>query len=280
MIVLQNNDYYVRLNLDGGQLERFLGEVKGIEYVHDADPKYWGYSAPTLFPIIGSSYDGKYHFNGHTTEMRNHGLLRDVRFTLKSHIGNEVVLRFESDEDTYAKFPFYFAIEIKYTLIKNKLVIEYLISNEGVIDMPYNFGLHPAFTVPLTPDKKFEDYKITFSSPTQLKGDGPKVNEGLVSEIPLCYEAFEKYPTWMYHNVNCAEVGVTDGTHGINVSVVGYPVVAIWTNAEAKAPFVCIEPWLGVGKSVDKDLKFEDRDAVMSLPANKTMTLTYTITVY
>lgn len=280
MIVLQNNDYYVKLDLDGGQITRFRGEVKEIEYIHDGNPEYWGYSSPTLFPIIGSSYDKKYHFNGHTTEMENHGILRNARFTLKSHIGNTVTLRFESDEETFSKFPYYFAIEIEYTLINNKLIVEYTISNEGVIEMPFNFGLHPAFTCPLTPDKQFEDYKLTFSSPTHLKGDGPMVNEGLVSEIPLTYEAFEQFPTWMYHNVGSAEVGITDGEHGVNVSVVGYPVVAVWTNAEAKSPFICIEPWLGVSRKVDKDLRFEDRDAVMSLEANKSLTLTYTITVF
>ncbi len=280
MIVLQNNDYYVRLNLEGGQISRFRNEISGIEYIHDANPKYWAYSTPTLFPVIGSSYDGKYHFDGHTTEMKNHGILRNAKFMVKSHVENEVTLSFEANEETYKSFPFYFSIDIKYTLVENKLVVEYEISNDGVIAMPYNFGLHPAFRCPLDVTKTFEDYKLTFSSPTELKGVGARVNDGLVSEIPLTYEGFKEDPTWIYHGLPIESVGITDGTYGLDVSVVGFPIVSVWTNADKKAPFVCIEPWLGVGRKSESDLNFKDRDATMLLEANKKFKLTYTITAY
>lgn len=280
MIVLQNRDYFVKLDLEGGQITRFKSEVSDIEYIFNKDDRYWNYSTPTLFPVIGSSYDKKYHFSGQTTEMANHGILRNAKFTLISHIDNEVIMRFKTTEESFKAYPFYYIIDIKYTLVDNKLVVEYKIKNDGVIKMPFNFGLHPAFTVPLLKDESFEDYKITFSTPTKLHGSGPKVNEGLVSEIPLSYEAFEEYPTWLYNNVNVHTVGYTNGKHGVNVSVVGFPVLGIWTNYEAKAPFICIEPWLGVSKKVEKDLDFEERDAIMSIDPNKELTLTYTISVF
>ncbi len=280
MIILQNNDYFVKIELKGGQISRFKDEHKNIEYIFHGDTNYWDYTTPTLFPVIGKSYDGKYHIDNKVYEMKRHGILRDVNFNCIKNIDNTVVMRFEANEETLKQYPYYFTIDIIYTLIENKLKIEYEITNDGVVDMPFNFGLHPAFSVPLVEGKKFTDYSINFSSPTKLYGNGPMVDQGLVSEIPLTYEAFEKYPTWIYHNVNSATVGISDGVNGVDVSVVGYPIVAIWTNAESEAPFVCIEPWLGIPKRVEKDLDFKERDAKMTLSPNKKLILTYTIEVY
>lgn len=280
MIVLASNDYYVRIELDGGQVSRFKDENSNVEYIFNGDIKHWAYTTPTLFPIIGRSYDDQYHFKDQVTTMGKHGILRDVKFNLMKHVGNTVVLEYRADEESLKKFPYDFSMQIMYTLIKNKLSIEYTIVNHGDKEMPYNFGLHPAFSCPLDKDKSFEDYKLKFATPVKLRGSGPKVNEGLVSEIPLSYEGFEKDNTWIYHNLPCSTVGFTDGKHGVDVSVVGYPLVGVWTNLDTKAPFICIEPWLGYGKQVEKDIPFEERDAVMSLSPQREMKYTYTITVY
>ncbi|NLY62524.1 MAG: hypothetical protein GX074_01500 [Erysipelothrix sp.] len=280
MIVLQNEDFYVKIDLKGGQIARMKHEISGREYIFEADPQYWAYSTPTLFPIIGSSHDKKYHFGKQVTTMENHGFLRQAHFLNTYTYDNEVVLTFSANEETLKQYPFYFKINLSYKLIGNKIKVEYDIINDGVVDMPFNFGLHPAFNLPLSKDKKFEDYKLTFSSAEVLKGHGPMVNAGLVKEIPLSYDLFEEYPTWVYHNVSSAKVGYSDGEHGVNVSVVGFPIVAVWTNAAKQAPFICIEPWLGVGHKTDKDLEFEQRDAVMNIKPETSFKVSYTIEVF
>lgn len=277
MIVIENNQYFVKFNLMGGQIARFRDKLLDLEYIYDSIDNGWGYSTPTLFPIIGSSYDKKYHFNGQVTTMKNHGVLRDVKFDLISHKDNEVVLRFVANNETLKAYPYYFIIEIKYTLEANKLIVEYEINNDGVIDMPFNFGLHPAFNVPIQKDLRFEDYKVIFSAPTKLLGEGPAVNEGLTSEIKLDKTLFDKYPTWIYKNINSPKIGLTDGKHGVWVSTVGFPITAVWS---PKTNFVCLEPWLGVAKKVEQDLAFEKRDSIMNLKANRKLLLTYTIEVY
>ena len=55
-------------------------EIKSLkkgdtEYIWCADPKFWGKSAPVLFPMIGSSKDNKYTLNGKTYPMKKHGFL-------------------------------------------------------------------------------------------------------------------------------------------------------------------------------------------------------------
>lgn len=280
MIILQNDEHYIKIDLHGGQINRWKNEITGAEYMFNGDPKYWAYSSPTLFPIIGSSYDQKYHFDNEVTTMPNHGILRQAYFTNTYSYNNEIVLNFKSNEETLKQYPYYFDIDITYKLEGNKLNVQYTIKNDGVVNMPFNFGLHPAFNVPIEKGKKFTDYKLKFSSPVNLKGDGPLVNTGLVSEIPLSYETFKEHEVWTYHNLPCANVGITDGNHGIDVSVVGFPVVAIWTPPNIEAPFVCIEPWLGLGHAIEKDLPFEKRDAIMNIKPNRKFILNYTIEVY
>lgn len=280
MIAIENKDYIVELNLFGGQIASFRDKKLDIEYMWNADPDYWAYSSPTLFPVIGSSHDNKYHFNGQTTSMPNHGVLRTADFDILKNTKDQAVLELVANSETLKQYPFYFKIVITYTLDFNKLLIEYEVINEGVIDMPFNFGLHPAFNVPLTNDKNFDDYKLVFSSPTKLFGCGPKVNEGLVSEVALHREDFIKHPTFLYHNINSAYLSLTDGIHGVKLSLIGFPITAIWTPNDKEAPFVCVEPWLGLGKKTDKDLSFKTRDAIMNIKANKKRLFTYSITVF
>lgn len=280
MIVIENNKYFVKFNLMGGQISRFRDKLLDLEYIYDLIDDDWGYSTPTLFPIIGSSYDQKYHFNGQVTSMKNHGILRDKKFELISHKNNEVLLRLSANQETLKEYPYYFNIDIKYTLEDNKLIVEYEISNEGVIDMPFNFGLHPAFKIPIQKDLKFDDYDVVFSSETKLAGHGPFVNEGLISKIKLDKELFKEFPTWIYHNLSSPKIGLTDGKHGVWVSAVGFPITAIWSKPSKSSKFVCLEPWLGIAKKIEKDLAFKDRDAVMNLKENRKLLLTYTIEVY
>lgn len=280
MIILANSDYYVKINVEGGQISRFKSETTDIEYIFNADPYHWSYSSPILFPIVGNSYDNKYHFNNEVYEMPKHGILRDMKFYCARNDGKTAVMRFEANEQTLKQYPFYFTVEISYTLIKNKLVVEYEIYNDGVNPMPFNFGVQPAFSCPLEKGKDFSDYAFTFSSPSRLRGIGPKVNDGLVSKIPLTYKDFKDNQTWVYHNVEAEQVGFSDGEHGVNVSVVGFPITSVWTNKVSEAPFICIEPSLGRARDVEKDIEFIERDGVMLLPANKKFLLTYTIEVF
>ena len=280
MIAIENNNYIVELNLLGGQIASFKDKMLGLEYMWDADKEYWGYSSPTLFPVIGSSHDNQYHFNGQTTSIPNHGILRNAEFDILKNDKVETVLKLSANSETLKQYPFYFKMLITYTLENNKLLIQYEIFNEGVIDMPFNFGLHPAFNCPIDPSKNFDDYRLEFSSPTKLLGCGPMVNEGLVSHINLKRDLFETFPTFIYHNVNSAYLSLTDGNHGVKVSLNGFPITAVWTPNDKKAKFVCLEPWLGLSKKTDKDLAFEKRDSIMTIKPGKKRLFTYTITVY
>lgn len=48
----------------------------------DADPAFWGRTAPVLFPIVGALKDNSYRYEGQTYLMGQHGFARDMDFTL------------------------------------------------------------------------------------------------------------------------------------------------------------------------------------------------------
>ena len=57
MKIVKNNNVSIKINELGAELKSF--NVFGKEYIWYSDPKFWGRSAPFLFPIVGSIKDKK-----------------------------------------------------------------------------------------------------------------------------------------------------------------------------------------------------------------------------
>ena len=276
---LENARYKVEFNLKAAEMTSFYDKELNLEYVWSGDPEYWSGRNPILFPIIGSSYDKKYHINGQVYEMGNHGFARNSMFVLVKQTEDSLTLKLESNAETLKQYPFEFSLDVTYILKDNEIQVDYKITNHSELRMPFNFGLHPAFNCPLVKGESFSDYKVMFSNAVKLNGVGPDQKDTMITEIPLTYEAFEKHSTWVYHNIKAPFIGYSNGKHGVWLSIVGYPVVAIWTPRK-DAPFICLEPWLGLGKSVKEDLPFEERDATISLKPKRHFITSYTIRVY
>ena len=48
----------------GAELKSITALSDGTEYLFDSNPKWWKYSSPILFPIVGKLVDGKYRAEG------------------------------------------------------------------------------------------------------------------------------------------------------------------------------------------------------------------------
>ena len=66
------------------------------------------------------------------------------------------------DEETLQIYPFKYQFKVDYILDENKLTTKVTVTNLGNDVMPFNFGGHPAFNVPLYQGETFEDYSIYF----------------------------------------------------------------------------------------------------------------------
>ena len=249
----------------GAEITSFRKTASPLEYMWQGDPKYWKGRNPILFPIVGNTYSKTYQIDGKTYAMGNHGLTRHMDFTLVEETNDTLTFEVSDNEDTLRQYPFRFNLTVKYRLTGSKLTIDYEIRNTGDKTMPFSFGLHPAFNVPLA-EGKFSDYRLEFEkeeTPYQIDNDGTKFPCEGFSAIALNYELFERYPTLMYGKLKSDYVRLTDGREGIEVGIKDFPYLAFWCGE--KAPFLCIEPWFGLGDFTANDTPFEKREGTEEL---------------
>lgn len=285
---IENERYRITFCYEGGEMTAFLDKHKNIQYLWQGDSLHWSGKNPTLFPLIGNTYDKQYTIDGKQYAMENHGLIRKSILKVRKQTQNSITFALRADAKTLQKYPFLFHYEITYTLINNKVSISYQIQNLGKTTMPFSFGLHPGFQCPLHDNERFEDYVIHFSNPQHaqllcfdpLKQVPYTLKEQTVQDIPCDYQLIEKYATLIYLNLKCAYVYLLGKKgNGIKMSIAGYPYFAIWT-AHQGAPFICLEPWYGHGDFSDVKKDFDQREGTMKLSPNKIFTTSYTIEVF
>ena len=100
----------------GAELKRLTNALTNVELVWSSDPKFWGRSAPFLFPVVGTLKDKRAIINGKWYDIKQHGLLRDQEFEVLSIKDDEVVLVNQYNEETLKVFPFKYKAYVKYTL--------------------------------------------------------------------------------------------------------------------------------------------------------------------
>jgi len=162
---LESGTAAVVVDEHASEIHSFRRKDTDFEYMWQGDPAYWKGRNPTLFPMVGSTWDKILHINGKEYVTGNHGFTRNADFTCIEHDDSHLVMELKSSDETREQYPFDFTLHITYALEGETLKISYEITNENEVVMPFNFGLHPAFNCPLDPEKTFADYRIEFSDP-------------------------------------------------------------------------------------------------------------------
>lgn len=253
--VLENDNLKVTINHFGAELCSMIKKETGVEYMWNADEKFWKRSAPVLFPFVGSLKNGEFLYEGKSYPMGQHGFARDMEFSLVSNNGTEAWFSLSSDETTYEKYPFAFTLEIGYLLKNSTLRVIWKVINEDDKQMYFSIGGHPAFMCPLNGKGKQTDYFIEFDTNKDLKysklsnnglvykkdnilavnGGKMQVTENLFDEDALVVEGNQA------HRISLCK---PDGTPYLTV-VFDAPLFGLWSPAKKNAPFICIEPWYG-----------------------------------
>lgn len=284
---IENNKYVVEFVEKGGEIFSFTNKETGMQYMYQGDSEYWSGKNPTLFPIVGSTFTKTYEAKGKTYSMKNHGIIRYATLKCTHKEDTSITFTLDADEETLKVYPYNFHYEITYTLKENTLEVVYNITNNDEEEMPFGFGLHPAFKVPLHEDEIFEEYTIRFEKEEKMqqivfdpnKQKASKLVDVKLSEWQLNYDDIEKYETLVYQKFSSSFVTLLGKRgNGVKVSCAGYPFLAIWT-AKARAPFLCIEPWYSHDDYDDIKVDFKDREGMIILQPNETFSPSYTITV-
>ena len=270
---LRNDKVTAVIEEQASEIHSFKDNETGIEYMWQGDPAFWSGRNPTLFPMVGSTWDKILHIDGKEYKTGNHGFCRRSLFTCVEHDDTHVIMELKDSEATLAEYPFRFTLRILYELTDRKLNITYTIKNENDRTMPFNFGLHPAFNCPIDPQKKYADYHIAFTNHETFEWLDTKVENADVMELDPAALA----KTIIMTDPNSSEACLTDGEHGVGVSCVGYHWLAFWS---PNAPFVCIEPWHSHTDFEEVRVPFEEREGTILLDAQRTWTTAYSIRIW
>ena len=296
MVTLGNDIITVSVKEHGAELCSIRkGET---EYLWQADPAFWARHSPVLFPIVGSVWEGKFRVDGKEYAMSQHGFARDMDFTLVSQTDTEVRYRLVSTEETLAKYPWPFILEIGYKLDGAELQVLWKVINPGSEDMFFQIGAHPAFNYPDYDEGKSERGYFVFDGsaestcPSQLecirikeKGcvDGDSRHPLVLEErgvLPLGKNTFDIIDTIVLQDSQVSEVALLrpDRTPYLTVRF-DAPVVGLWSPPCKNAPFICIEPWYGRCDRAGFTGDFRDKDWVNVLAPGTAFEASYTIVI-
>jgi galactose mutarotase-like enzyme len=286
---ITNGQITIRVNHKGAELASIFNQAVGLEYLWNADPKFWPKSSPVLFPIVGALKDGEYLFEGKSYRLPRHGFAREMEFKLESSEPSKLVFVLRSDEATLKVFPFPFELRIIYALDGFSLDVTYQVKNPSNNEMYFSIGAHPAFKVPLVDGDRYEDYFLKFDRP-QNSDRWPITKDGYIGEIcqpflqgiqslPLTHEMFYR-DALVFKDLSASKISIRSHrhTHGLDFSFPGFPFFGIW--AFRDADFVCLEPWCGIADSVNHDGRIENKEGIVELAANSSWERTWSVNSY
>ncbi|MBC2329408.1 aldose 1-epimerase family protein [Listeria swaminathanii] len=289
MIKLENELLLVEMKTAGAELTRILRKDTGLEYLWNADSKFWGRHSPVLFPTVGRLVEDTYLVDGKPYHLGQHGFARDRDFKVMEQTENSVRFELDSDEDSLAIYPYKFKLSIIYTIEKDSVAVSYEVENRDDKRIYFSIGAHPAFNLPLTEGTAFEDYYLDFGTEENLETlclEGPyrsgaieKVTSEPARYLPLSYDLF-KNDALIFEALKQKEVTIkSDKTpHFVKVSFPEFPFVGIWT-AKTGTPFLCIEPWYGIADGAGKSVELRDKAGIEHLEPEAVFASEYTITV-
>ncbi|EPB3292629.1 aldose 1-epimerase family protein [Listeria monocytogenes] len=289
MIKLENEVLLVEMKTAGAELTRIFHKDTGLEYLWNADSKFWGRHSPVLFPTVGRLVEDTYLVDGKPYHLGQHGFARDRDFQVVEQTEKSVRFELDADEDSLAVYPYKFKLSIIYTIEKNTVAVSYEVENTDNKRIYFSIGAHPAFNLPLKDGTTFEDYYLDFGTEENLEtlclegpyrsGEIKKVVDEAARYLPLNYDLF-KNDALIFEALKQKEMTIkSDKTpHFVKVSFPEFPFVGVWT-AKAGTPFLCIEPWYGIADGAGESVELRDKAGIEHLEPEAVFASEYEITV-
>ena len=293
MKTLNNGFISISVDVHGAELTSI--QCEGKEYLWQADPAFWKRHSPVLFPIVGSVWDGKYRVDNNVYSLGQHGFARDMDFQLLSETDDSVFYSLESNEETKAKYPYAFRLEIGYRIYGKNIDVIWRVFNPSSEDLHFQIGAHPAFYWPKSDDEtlktttargyfKFDTNKTLVKSVITEKGC---VDPNASAEVELSEDGTLKLETSTFDNdalvlennqVHVVTLMDNDKNPYLTLKFAA-PLVGLWSPPHKNAPFVCIEPWYGRCDRVRYEGEYKEKDWIQTLKAGEKFESVYTITI-
>ena len=261
----------------------------GVEYLWQGDPQYWAGQAPVCFPITGVLRNEKAVAFGKPCVMKRHGVARIHPFKIAETGANYVSFLQCSDTETKKAFPFDYALEIHYTVLKNSVTTRYTVRNTGKDKLPFVIGGHPAFNCPLEAGKAFEDYSVEFCGAVDQKCLRPDVETGLIdiskrydvldtpNKIDLDHSLFD-LDAMVFDHIKPKSATLSAGGRGVRIDYQDFDNLLIWSSANG-GNFVALEPWTGISTCSDEGEIFEHKRGMTILDPGCEASFSFKITL-
>ena len=286
MITLANEKLSVTINEKGAELQSL--QLNGVEYLWQADAKYWSKHSPILFPIVGELKDGKYIFDNKEYKLSRHGFARDKAFEATQVSATSATFTLRNDSETLALYPFQFIFQVHYEIKDDELSCSYVVKNINDNEMYFSVGGHPAFNVPLVSGLQYTDYKLKFDNDTTL--NRYILHDGLtgdsVQALPLDNSELRLDPSLFYADAivlkhigsNQIKLYTDKDAHGLTFNFEGFPFFGIW--AAKDAPFVCLEPWCGIADNIHHDYQLTNKEGINKIASGETWQRTWSVALF
>lgn len=258
----------------GAELEAW--SVGGHDLLWSGDPAWWERSAPILFPIVGWARDGRIRVDGIERPMGVHGFAAGKTFAVVAQDAASCTLALSDDAETRAAYPFPFSLTVTHRLTQEGLVTDLAVTNPGERPLPYAFGVHPGFRLPLT-GKERTGHRVVFAEreeasvpviapgglfaedrrPVAFDGISLPLDDALFAQEALCF-LDARSRSWTLMSPGGA----------LRMEVEGLPHLTLWS--KPGAPFVCLEAWSGHGDPVGFTGELRDKPSMRLLAPGAT----------
>lgn len=212
---------------------------------------------PILFPFNARVFEeGRIHAwrdpDGVVRDMPMHGFARQGTFRTVRMDERGFEALFVPDEAAKAGYPFDYEFSVTYRFGPQSLVCELMLRNLGGRALPWSAGHHFYFSVPWTDGHTRADYAIRIPAGRTLRQDaegrlipGPVLKPQEPLSNPALLETFHlalTSPAAVFGPVGTpGQVAVKIGTGKTPPPEATF---VTWTESD-KAPFYCVEPWMG-----------------------------------
>ncbi len=264
---LGNNAIAARLAAPDGRLVDLLLDPPTLDELR-AHPSWWG--VPLLFPFPSRVPRGEYVFDGRRLRLRRdfHGFALDQPWKVVAvQAGDDaatVQSRFDAADhpDTLDGYPFPYRVDATYRLDAQGIHLRVEVTNTGSGRLPFGYGAHPYFRLPLGP--RGSPGACLIQVPAARRWNLPRVHavsDGVVAPweelcepvrgehdlrqpTPLAARTYDGVYTELALRDGLVECIVLDPANGLEAvmrATPNHPNVTVYTPPGRAG--VCFEPW-------------------------------------
>ena len=282
---IENDQLKIAVKSKGAEITSIKTAGDEREFMWAGDPDVWSGQSPLLFPIIGGLNGGVCRIGDKEYHLSKHGFARGSEFELVESSHDKLVYELRESDGTLKVFPYRFLLRVVYTLIDERLEVEYEVENLNDGQMHFSIGGHPAFATPLDDGMEGSDYYLQFEH--KETADRWYILDGVIggctekylddeNKIVLSDDVLNGHAL-IFKGLKSQHVSLKCTKHDrvVEVCYGGFKHLGIWAMPGGR--YVCIEPWFGLDDNRGFEGQFGEKEGVESLESGKTFRSKYTI---